>query len=309
MRIDRLLAITTYLLNRNIVTGHELAEQFEVSERTIQRDMDTINQAGIPIVSHKGIGGGYQILDSFELKHHAVNQTDIQYILMALKGFQTAFDSPQTHATMEKLQPLSKSSNPFHHIQVDLSVAHENPKINQCFQLLNQAIEQHQIVEIHYTNSTQQMSQRRIHPITLNYQWYAWYVTAFCEHANDYRIFKLSRIQHITFTDESFSSLESAPENLFQQQMRHDHREYVNIQLRLNRDIQGVLQEYFPNGQWIESVNDFPIYQISMPVTERVWYGILLSLGDSVEVIQPDHLRKRIQHDVQNIGKIYKDDI
>ena len=92
MKIDRLLGITIYLLNHRKVSARTLADKFEVSQRTIQRDMETLNMAGIPIVSTYGSDGGYAILDSFRMERQAACDSDYSFILTALKGLSTAYN-------------------------------------------------------------------------------------------------------------------------------------------------------------------------------------------------------------------------
>lgn len=108
MKTDRLYAITVYLLNHGKVPASELAKKFEVSVRTVQRDMDALCRAGIPIVSETGVSGGYSLTDTFHLDRHIATQKDYSFILTALKGFSTAMNDPKIDATLEKLTAVSK---------------------------------------------------------------------------------------------------------------------------------------------------------------------------------------------------------
>ena len=112
MKIDRLLGIVIYLLNRDIVSANALSERFEVSVRTIQRDIETLNLAGIPVTSLQGVNGGYGIIDSFKLERQIANTEDYLFIIIALTGMSSAYNSKNLEATLEKLLSLSKQENP-----------------------------------------------------------------------------------------------------------------------------------------------------------------------------------------------------
>ena len=124
MKIDRLLGIIFCLLNKDVISGSYLAKKFEVSKRTIQRDMDTINLAGILIVSEKGLHGGYKILDTFRLYSTPINQENIRAITLALKSIKTALDDEKIDDAIMKVMPIVKNED--ERIFLDLGVAKES---------------------------------------------------------------------------------------------------------------------------------------------------------------------------------------
>lgn len=84
MKIDRLVSIIMILLDKKRIGAQELADMFEVSPRTIYRDIDAINMAGIPISSTTGVGGGFEILSNYKIDKNVFTTTDISAILMGL---------------------------------------------------------------------------------------------------------------------------------------------------------------------------------------------------------------------------------
>ncbi|MCT4543636.1 MAG: YafY family transcriptional regulator [Vallitalea sp.] len=309
MRIDRLLSITTYLLNRNIVTGKELAEKFEVSERTIQRDIEAINMAGIPIVSLKGAHGGYQIMDTFKLLKQANNKEDMEIILMALKGLETTLDDNHISTTIEKIKSVSNSDKYNETISVDFSVIHENTSISKYIQILSKAIVNRKVVSITYSSADNFISKREIEPVLLKYKWYTWYLVAYCKNKQDYRIFKLARIGELSVTNQDCMIQHVAEEKLFDTLMGNDNRKYIHIKLLCNKKAMYIIKEYIPNCK-IHELNDKEFScEIDVPENERMWYAILLSLGDDVKIIKPDSLKKRLYYQAKKIINFYKDDI
>lgn len=127
MKTDRLLAITTYLLNHGTVSATTLARRFDVSKRTIQRDIDTLSVAGIPVLATHGAGGGYRILDGFKLQKQIADDEDYLHIAIALKGLASAYGGAKVAATLEKM--LSVAPELRQTVFVDLSAAREDAGI------------------------------------------------------------------------------------------------------------------------------------------------------------------------------------
>jgi predicted DNA-binding transcriptional regulator YafY len=307
MRIDRLLAITTYLLNRDIVTANELARRFEVSERTIQRDIDAINMAGIPVVSIKGVGGGYQILDTFKLSKSTTNANDINTIRLALKSLNTALESQHIDTTIEKIDSISYK--PINNIHLDFGVAHENKKVSEYLKLLEKAINENKVVNISYINAVNEVSCRNVEPISINYKWYAWYLVAYCLKKEDYRIFKLSRVQDLSVTGRYCTKTNDVDEYLFDKLMDSDNREYIDIEFEYAKDIEHLINEYFPNTHIVKGEGGKLHCHFSVPENERIWYALLLSFGNNIKILKPDSLKKRIYKDAVKLTELYKDDI
>ena len=130
MKIDRLLGITIYLLNNKKISAKVLANKFEVSLRTIQRDIDTLNKAGIPVVSFFGMDGGYEILDSFKMDKQLVGNNDYSNIISALQGLVSAYESPKIEITLEKIKSLLNNKTNLN-INLDFSVLKESKNMNE----------------------------------------------------------------------------------------------------------------------------------------------------------------------------------
>ena len=123
MRTDRLYAITLYLLNHGKTSASQLAKKFEVSVRTIQRDIDSLCEAGVPVVAETGAGGGYYLTDSFKMDAQTATDEDYSHILTALKGYATAMWSPGLDTAVEKIASLTKQKDDS--IILDFSVLRE----------------------------------------------------------------------------------------------------------------------------------------------------------------------------------------
>lgn len=177
MKIDRLLGITIYLLNHNRTTAQRLADRFEVSVRTIIRDIDTLCMAGIPVVSSYGVDGGYEILDTFKMEKQVAGENDYKYIISALEGFASAYDSKEIRSTLEKIELVS-GGNPSD-VVLDFGVLHENETINDKLSVLNRGIKERKIVQFDYTNERNIKKKFRVEAVATMYKWYSWYLIGY----------------------------------------------------------------------------------------------------------------------------------
>ena len=201
MKTDRLLAETIYLLQRGRVTSRQMAERFEVSRRTILRDMDALSLAGIPITSLDGAGGGYQLEESYQLDHRAADRQDVELILVALRALSTAMDDSQLQSAIEKFQPLEKESGA-EPLSVDLSVLNESARVQRNLRALRRAIREKSVVRITYVSAAGREAMHEVEPLRLDYRWYAWYLTAWSRRHDKPVTFKLIRMDGVEPTGE-----------------------------------------------------------------------------------------------------------
>lgn len=288
MKIDRLIAITIYLLNRETVSASTLAGRFEVSRRTIQRDIDTLNQAGIPIVSTYGSEGGYEIMDGFKLNKQIANVDDYLNIIMALKGLNSAYDNRKINETLEKA--LTTIQGGKQRIFVDFSVAREGALVNEYLKIIDKAIYNKTLLRISYTNPEDISSERTVEPLALSFQWYAWYLFAYCTKKRDYRLFKLPRFSSCKAIGGIFSKEHGNIEVLMKTAFMQDKRKYYNIRLLCKREIRKQTLEYLNCEIVEERENGDFIITMSVPF-ERMWFSLLMGFGNQIEVLEPEELK------------------
>jgi predicted DNA-binding transcriptional regulator YafY len=305
MKTDRLLSIVIYLLNHDTVNAAKLAERFEVSKRTILRDIEQISLAGIPIKSLPGANGGYSIMEGFKLDGRLISTEDQATMITALKGFLSSYGDKRYNATLEKISSiLPKQQN--QHIFLDFGASGENSEIQWKLKTLEKAIQDKNVVQISYVNALGGSSSRLVEPIALNYRWYAWYLLAYCQTKQDYRIFKLARISELESTSAAFTKQHDDPTMLLEQAFQGiGHRE-LNITLLCKADVRVQVCEYL-DGDIAETLEngDF-IMRMNALEDERMWFAMLLSFGNKVMVLEPDELRTRIDETAENILSLYK---
>lgn len=211
MKLDRLLGILTILLQRDRVTAPELAEKFEVSRRTIGRDIDAMCRAGIPVVAHQGSGGGISIAEGFKLDKSVLTADELSGIIAALKGIASVSEQSNTERVLEKLHANTDAVVSLREpVIIDLA-SHYKGQLTDKIEMIKRAVFSSQIIEFDYFYEKGQ-SHRRLEPYFVLFQWSAWYVFGFCLERSDFRLFKLQRLWNLHLCDERFVPREIPPE-------------------------------------------------------------------------------------------------
>lgn len=282
MHESRLFKIVYHLLDKGQATASELAEKFEVSVRTIYRDIDALSGAGIPIYAEAGRNGGIHLMNGFVLDKAVLSEQEKQEILTALQSINAA----QNIGSSQTLQKLSAM---FHlhsenWLEVDFSRWGNKASDNEKFELLKAAVIHRKSIKIHYANSYGMIDERIVYPCKLTYKAKAWYLKAFCTKKQDWRIFKLNRILDLeigagSFPQRDFPELTDSPEG-----------EYQQIVLRFPKEMAYRVYDEFDKTQIERQENGDFIVSARMP--EDAWLtGFLLSFGTQVDILSPVHLK------------------
>jgi predicted DNA-binding transcriptional regulator YafY len=301
-KVDRLYAITVYLLNNGKTSSRELAQKFEVTVRTIQRDIDSLCQAGIPIVAETGANGGYYLSEKFRMDAHTATSEDYSFILTALKGFYTALRDPKISVTLDKIASLTKKQE--NGIILDFSVLREVD--NQYLQILQDAIQTKHPVSFEYTNTDNITRTHTVEPIAIIYRWYAWYLLAYSTVKNDYRTYKLIRMRNVKIIDAAFTTEHKNAEEILHDIDNKTPRKPTEITVHVKPGARAKAIEYL-NGRIIREYDnndcDMSLYVIE---NEHLWLGMLLSLGDGIEIKAPEHVKDRVLEMASKIVSLYQ---
>lgn len=291
MKIDRLLEIVIYLLNRDCVTARQLANRFGVSVRTIQRDMESISLAGIPLTATAGNAGGYSISPAYKVRNHFVKKEDFSIILMALKSLHTGYESSRLEGILEKYLSLSGTGSP--HVFLDYSVTKEDSRVLELGKRLEWAIENLQEVVFSYRDVRGRETQRTVQPLAMSFKWYAWYLLAYDTGKETLRTFKLARVQDLVITDERFFPVENI-ETLLRRQEEEYYNNCVDIKVWCHCDSVFLLRENFPGAKMETLSNGHCHMSLRVPPAEPLWKALLLGMGGNVKVLEPDSYREEL---------------
>ena len=292
MQESRLFKIVYYLLDKGQTTASELAEKFEVSVRTIYRDIDALSGAGIPVYSEAGRNGGIHLMNDFVLDKVVLSEEEKQEILIALQSINFT-NNIGSRQTLQKLSAIFNISSE-NWLEVDFSRWGNKGIDNEKFELLKLAVIHQKCVKIAYANSYGTISERIVQPLKMSYKSMSWYLKAYCTEKQDYRIFKLTRIIDLEILTDSFSksSFPELDETLGQS--------YHTIILRFPKNVSYRVYDEFDKTQVSKKENGDLIVSVQMPEDEWL-IGYLLSFGTQVDIIEPAYLKDIVAEQAKKI--------
>lgn len=313
MRIDRMLAITIILLNKDRVSAKELADKFEVSIRTVYRDIDAISMAGIPITSYSGKQGGFGIIDSFKLDRQLLTMKDMLAILSALKGINATLENQELDSAIEKITcliPDDKTNlleDHMQHISIDILPWGYKKSQQKYLKCIHNSIAENKIIEFQYENAKGEIRKRKVEPMTLIFKGYAWYLFAFCLLRNDYRLFRLSRIKDVNIVDEIFVRKEKTYKGFYSES--YQSTKLVDVVLKFSNNVRQKVIEYF--GEERADIQDDGniIVKFAYPEDDDYIYSMILGFEEHAELIEPAFMRENLKEKVEKILSNYKHDI
>ena len=293
MKLDRLIAILSVLLNQEQATAPELAKRFEVSRRTINRDIEVLNRAGIPIVTQQGTGGGIRIMDGFRMDRTALTSREMQAILSGLRSLDSVSGTGRYRQLMEKISPGSSGMLPGdQHILIDLASWHKT-SLSEKIELLHGAIEQHRLVSFHYLSPNGE-SDRTVEPALLVFQWTSWYLWSWCREKEAPRLFKLDRMDSLQI-GEAFSPRQMEPPDLLGGDAFPDR---YHVVVRISPKFKWrLVEEYGPDCFELTPEGDC-LFSAGFTDRDHLLSWILSFQGEA-ELLEPPELREELR----DIGK------
>lgn len=296
MRDSRLFRILYYVLEKGKVTANELSEKFEVSVRTIYRDIDVISSAGIPIYAIQGKGGGIEIADDFVLKKSLLSEKEQEQILVALKGLE-GINKQYENELLTKLSAFFKIKNT-NWIEVDFTNWQRGNEYDELFNDIKSAIINKNIIRFTYFSSNEKETSREVKPIRLLFKGWDWYVYTFCLLRNEFRYFKLSRIRDLKILDENFE--DSYEDVVLIKKM--EYKDTVHVKLKFDRKV--AFRVYDEMGDIKEDEEGNLYAEIELPNDYNL-YNYIFSFGESVEVLEPIEIRNNIRDMINKMSRIY----
>ena len=286
MKTSRLFEIVYILLNKEKVTAKDLADHFEVSTRTIYRDVEDLSASGIPIYMTKGKNGGIALLPDYILNKTLLSENDKTNILSAIQGLNSLDESSMDEA-FSKLSLFFGDKEGY--FEIDYSDWGSLTK-NQLDKA-KQAILQNKHLSFDYISSQNKLSKRLVEPYKLWFKDRTWYLKAFCTDKNELRLFRFSRMRQVTIEKESFIPRKLDFSLPFDRQNSYPT---IEIVLRVESSMEYRIWDEFQEEDIVK--NEDGSFTIRMKQIENDWlYGYILSFGASATVIEPPRIRRLIK--------------
>ncbi|EOH82837.1 MULTISPECIES: helix-turn-helix transcriptional regulator [Enterococcus] len=300
MQIERLVRMIFYIVSREQVTAKELADYFNVSTRTIYRDITTLTLSGIPITSKKGTGGGISLMDGYALNKSFLTTEEQVQVYQGLQILQ-ASNYPDAEQALTKIDALFNQSLSDDWLEIDFSYWGSSEEEKITISDLRRALTKKHVLTFEYFNSELQQSERKVDPLRLIFKSHAWYIVGYCHHNHAVRVFRLSRMKRINVLSESFER--SLPKDFSLADSTYEVN-YSTFKLlflpemsyRLFDEFQEQQVERCPNGNYLVTVQ--------YPLNEWTYHR-LLSFGPYVEILEPAEARKELKRRALKIAQKY----
>lgn len=301
MQINRLLEIVYILLDKKTVTAREIAEHFEVSQRTIYRDIEALSVAGIPVYASKGKGGGISLLASFVLNKSMLSDREQIDILSSLQGL-NALNVPDIEPVLKKLAAVF-NKNYTSWIDVDFSHWGSNDSEREKFSLLKTAILNSCLVTFDYVSSAGEKTERTVEPVKLLFKGQSWYIYGFCRAKSDFRVFKITRIKKLRSLTETFKR--DIPEDIWDKPQEYNNRMItLTLVLKIEARMAYRIYDEFDPEDIVKNADGSFTVTATFPEDEWV-YGYVLSYGNYAEVLEPKHIRETLKRKLAEASKNY----
>ncbi|PAB60147.1 helix-turn-helix transcriptional regulator [Anaeromicrobium sediminis] len=300
MQIERLLRIVDILMHKKTCTAKELADIFHVSTKTIYRDMDTLTIAQIPIITTKGKNGGISILEDYKIDKSLVTQEEQNSLIMGLQALKD-LNYVDIDITLTKLKNVfNKSYDSL--IEIDFAYWDSHGNLQQIFKDIKKSLLNGQKLKISYCDISNNKSERIILPLKLLFKQKEWYLSAFCELKNDYRIFNILRINNVSIINESFvKTLYKAPKTKLPFTVNKGKSE---IKLLIDKKMKDRVYQEFEKESI--TVNEDGDYCIKYKAVLNDWfYSYILSYGTNIKILEPESLKEAIRNKVNLLMEHY----
>ena len=310
MKIDRLVSIILILLEKERIGAYALAEQFEVSPRTIYRDIDAINLAGIPVRSTPGVNGGFEIMPQFKIDRKVFSTADLSAILMGLTSLSGMLRGDELANALAKVRSFIPAGQAkdielrSNQVLIDLSPWTVNRSVQSNLERIQTALLENRLLSFEYLNHDGTKTARTAEPYRLVLKNSQWYWQGYCYTRNDFRLFKLSRMSNLQLLAETFVPRKHPKPQLDFSDAAAARQ--TTITLRIHKSILERVLDYVASEDITPDGADH--YIVRYPLIENdYYYGILLSFGDKCECIEPPHVRAEMRRRAEAIAALYKE--
>lgn len=301
---NRQLEMIYILMDKGMVTAEELARRFEVSVRTVYRDVERLSMAGIPVYASRGKGGGIGLMERFVLDRLLLSKEEQQSILSALASLQET-GAVREKEVLKKLEAFFKTE-PQDWVSIDFS--DWSGRREELFGQIKEAVLGRRILEFDYYGQQGNMSRRQVEPVQLVFKEYTWYVRAYCRVRGAMRLFKVLRMKRVEVMDESFELGERHGEAQEEKEEKWDapDREAFcpEVVLRIvGKEAYRIYDRFEESEITVLPEGDYEI-RFRYPMDDWV-YGLILSFGDSARVLEPDWVRAELAGRIRRMAENY----
>jgi len=282
---------------------------FEVSPRTIYRDIDAINMAGIPVRSTSGVGGGFEIMQQYKIDKKVFSTEDLSALLMGLSSISEIVRGDELVHALAKVKSFIPADRAeaielkVNQICIDLSPWMGNSNIQSYLEIIKTALQGSRLLTFEYVAHHGNKTARTVEPYQLVLKNSHWYLQGYCHIRNDYRLFRLSRMSNLQIQEETYTPRDYQKPQLEFADVLNSIQ--TKIKIRVHKSVMDRVLDYCTYEDF--SPNGDEYYIVSFPFIENeYYYDILLSFGDKCECLEPSHIRTKMKHRIHDIATLYE---
>ena len=309
MKVERLVSIIMILLDKERIGAQELADMFEVSPRTIYRDIDTINMAGIPVRSTSGVGGGFEIMQKYKIDKKVFSTADLSALLMGLSSLSGMIRGDELIHALAKVKsfiPADRAKDielKVNQINIDLSPWMGNRNIQPYLEIIKTSLQESKLLSFEYIAHHGNKTARTVEPYQLVLKSSHWYLQGYCHKRNDFRLFRLSRMSNLQMQEETFTLRDYQKPTLDFTDILETMQ--TKIKIRIHKSVMDRVLDFCSYEDFSPDGDEY--YIVSFPFIEKeYYYDILLSFGDKCECLEPLHIRAEMKRRIHDIATIYE---
>lgn len=311
MKIERLIAIIMLLLEREKISTSELSKRLEVSRRTIFRDIDALNMAGMPIMVTRGATGGVSLMKSYKVDKKLFTPRDVQSLMTSLQSYNQLLENKEITNTLAKLQSMTVKDDllkqNIHHqkFSIDFELNEGNRSLRSLLKIIETAMNEKLYLLFNYIDKNGKETTRKVEPYKVVFKESIWYLQAFSVERNDYRIFKLARMSEMRLAEETFT-----PRDFVSLPMDGSDwmtKDVVQAIIKIDRSLKDKVIERFGEENIIGIEGNKYIAKYPIADNEE-GYNILLKFGRKCELIGPLSVRQNFKKYLKEVMEIYKND-
>lgn len=300
MKVNRQMGILTLLVQKGKMTAPELAQRFEVSRRTIQRDVEDLCIAGIPVVTTQGGDGGISVAEGFNLDSGLLKPEELRHVLTGLKGLGSVSESSKINSLIQKLS-LKDDALPLKDDMVIDLASHYKTSLSQKIELIRKGISENRRIAFDYYSQNGK-SNRKTEPCLITFKWSAWYVLGFCCESQDFRLFKLNRLWNAQLLDEVF-----VPKTVPDEKLDDPFSDESKVTLLFDPDVEYLLVEaYGPHSYEIQE--DGRLKATLGYTNSEYIFSWILGFGSRVQILSPPDLAEKHKETARKILAGYEHD-
>jgi len=305
MQQSVIFGILLTILNHRKVKREYLAEKYEVSTRTVQRYVDVLNEAGVPIISTRGKNGGFSVTDDFKLDNAFFTEPELSRVISCLNAMRTNYNDNICRDVIDKLTNVSRNKQEEKYLVrsdsliIDIGPWNNPSQYRGKMEVINKAIESSYSLMLDYVNAREFRSNRMFDPYSLVLKEGVWYVYGYCHMRSDFRLFRLTRIKSLTLTENKFDKKVSDVYEKLRGNFDDDLR--IDVEFEFYSTVLSEVEEWL--GPDAVSERGTQYVAKATLFDEKIILSKLLSFGSSIKVLSPKYLKDEITKECKLILK------